>query len=200
MDELHPHPAEHGPAFTELLAKLPAAPNCPKFSAAWYILKSMPKNNSPKAPVPNMADLLEENRQLREKLDSLRAEKFALRERQISQSAGAAHEVPVQRTFAGVYIHDGQVRRMTFEATNSNEAQALASDWGVGVDGEVERKQAAAAEVPMAFDLAAVRRILGGVSRSQIYVWLTLGRLERLPGTRRVLITRASVEKFQQAA
>ena len=87
---------------------------------------------------------------------------------------------------------------MTFEARNIDEAHALAARWGAGLEGEVARGEAP--ELPVAYGMAKARQLLGGVSRSQVYVWLTLGLLERLPSTRRVLITRESIEKFRKAA
>lgn len=158
----------------------------------------MPTNNQRKDPDASGIALLEENRLLRLELDSLRAEKFAMRERQINCSATASHGAEHHPSFSAVYIHDSQVRRLTFEATDLKEAQALAARWGAGVEGEVARGEAP--ELPVAYGMAKARQILGGVSRSQVYVWLTQGRLERLPGTRRVLITRESVEKFWKAA
>lgn len=153
-------------------------------------------NNPPKPPDASLLALLAENRQLRAELDTLRAEKFAMRERQINDSVAVSRATELPLSFSAVFVHDGQVRRMTFDAADITEARSLAARWGVGVEGEVARGEIP--ELPVAYGMAKARQILGGVSRSQVYVWLTLRRLERLPGTRRVLITRESVEKFQR--
>lgn len=156
----------------------------------------MAKNNPTTTPDATSHQLIEENYLLRQELDALRAEKYAIRERQIAASAAANRRAEPPPHFSAVYIYNSQIRRMTFEATDIEEAQALAARWGAGVEGEVERGDAPA--LPVAYGMTSARQMLGGVSRSQVYVWLTLGRLERLPGTRRVLITRESIEKFQR--
>ena len=154
--------------------------------------KIAPKMN----PSATYLALSEEYRLLRLELDALRAEKYAIRERKIAASAAGNRSAEPPAYFSAVYIHNSQVRRLKFEATDIEEAQALAARWGAGVEGEVER--ADAPPLPVAYGMTSARQVLGGVSRSQVYVWLTLGRLERLPGTRRVLITRESIEKFQR--
>ena len=71
-------------------------------------------------------------------------------------------------------------------ARNSPNAQAVAQG-------------TAQAERPEHYPLAAARVLLGNVSRSTIYRDLANGLLERVPHTRRVLITRASIERRKSA-
>lgn len=106
---------------------------------------------------------------------------------------------PAFSTFSAVYVADGTSRQMTFQAVDLEEAKALANRWSAGVTGEVialggeETKSI----LPQAYTWKEAARQLGGVSRSQIYNWLALGLLSRLPSTRRVLITRESLEKLR---
>jgi hypothetical protein len=102
-------------------------------------------------------------------------------------------------TFAAVFIVAGHTRRMTYQATDLAEATALAAKWGAGVTGEVVEQRGEALPLPTAYSWREAARQLGGVSRSQIYTWLTQGLLKRLPSTRRVLITRESVEQMRPA-
>ena len=113
--------------------------------------------------------------------------------------SGITNPFPSFSTFSAVYVADGTSRRVTFQAVDMAEAKALADRWGVGVTGEVVAQLEAATEsvLPQAYAWKEAARQLGGVSRSQIYTWLVLGHLSRLPRTRRVLITRESLEKMR---
>ena len=54
---------------------------------------------------------------------------------------------------------------------------------------------------PEAFDVASACHIMGDISRTTLYRLLLRGKLERLPATRKVLVTRRSIERFcSQAA
>jgi hypothetical protein len=97
--------------------------------------------------------------------------------------------------FSAIYIDAGTVHRMTFEATDINAAKVQAEKWGVGVDGEAPGTEESAPPQAEAYDLATARRILGNVSRATVYRWLLLGELKRVAGTRKVLITRESIER-----
>ena len=100
------------------------------------------------------------------------------------------------KKFSGVYLSEGQIRRVVFEAKDGGEAQLLAKQWGMGIEGEAD---AFAGEVPPplpeAYDEKTARHLLGGISRTTLYTELATGRLERLSGTRRVLVTRRSIER-----
>ncbi len=103
--------------------------------------------------------------------------------------------------FSAVYVAAGAVRRMTFEAEDLAEAQALAVEWKVGLEGEATPPSATdAPPSPEAYDLPTTRRILGNISRSTIYCWLATGDLERVPGIAKVLLTRRSIDRLVSRA
>lgn len=97
--------------------------------------------------------------------------------------------------YTGVYVRDGRVHRMTFEAETDSAAQELAKQWGVGLDGRAEVPELKSLPPPEAYDEKTARQLLGGISRTTLFMELKQGYLERLPGTRRLLITRRSIEK-----
>jgi len=98
--------------------------------------------------------------------------------------------------YQGVYVMSGKVGRLTFEAEDADQAQQLASKWGVGVEGEAAALHSATADaIPEAYDVKTACRLLGGISRKTLYRELILGNLQRIPNTRRVLVTRKSIEK-----
>lgn len=96
------------------------------------------------------------------------------------------------KLFSGMFAVRGTVRKITFEAECLEEARELAARWGVGVEGETA---AANSATPEAYDLKTTCRLLGGVSASTIYREIAVGRLHRVAGSRRILITRESIEK-----
>ena len=103
-------------------------------------------------------------------------------------------------TFSAVYTAGGIIRSMTFQAVDLAEATNFAAKWGVGVTGEIVAHGGdAPLPPPDAYPWPVAARQLGGVSRSQIYTWLTLGKLDRVPDTRRVLITRLSIERHSKS-
>jgi hypothetical protein len=99
------------------------------------------------------------------------------------------------RLWSAVYVANGALRRMNFEASDEAEARDFAIRCGAGLEGESTRSESRFEPLPVAYDAKTARRLLGGVSRSALYKELVLGRLERVPGTRRVLITRTSLEQ-----
>lgn len=107
--------------------------------------------------------------------------------------------------YAGVYVTDGGVRQVTFEAASPDEAKQLAQKWGVGVTGEARETPASggASAIPEAYDEETAGKLLTGnpekpLSRSSLYRLVAVGALERVPGTRRFLITRSSLERYCQ--
>ena len=99
------------------------------------------------------------------------------------------------RKFSGIFVTDGLARRMIFEAKDHDEAVKIAALWNVGVEGETSSMHEAPTPPPEVYDEKNARRLLGGISLSSLYRELALGQLERMPGTRRLLITRRSIEK-----
>lgn len=101
---------------------------------------------------------------------------------------------PGLKRFSAVYVSDTEIRRLTFEAKDEAEAKRLATKWGVGIEGETNHTETPT-PLPEAYDQETARRLLGGISRTTLYAELCLGRLERVPDIRRVLITRRSLER-----
>lgn len=104
-------------------------------------------------------------------------------------------------TYAAVYITSGSVRNVTFEAQSEQEAQTLAEKWGMGVTGPARVGPPVAPFLPAAYDISKAGVMLSGninkpLSRSSIRRLLDAGKLSRLPGTARLLITRESIEAF----
>ena len=103
------------------------------------------------------------------------------------------------RSYRAVYVAKSSIRKVTFEAFSLDEAQCLAAVWGFGLEGEVcgEGNNAYGHPVgPEAYDVTKACRILGDISRTTLYRLLIRGKLERLPATRKVLVTRRSIERF----
>ncbi|EIQ01131.1 hypothetical protein OpiT1DRAFT_05699 [Opitutaceae bacterium TAV1] len=97
--------------------------------------------------------------------------------------------------YTGVYVTKGTVRNVEFEAADAAEAQMLARLWNVGLVGEAAPRQAPNTVPPEAFNVKDTCRMLGNVSRTQIYRWVATGELDRVPDTARVLITRESIQR-----
>ena len=75
-------------------------------------------------------------------------------------------------------------------------ARQLAARWGVGIEGEAAAfPDDSPAPLPEAYDEKTARYLLGGISRTTLYAELATGRLKRMAGTRRVLVTRQSIER-----
>jgi hypothetical protein len=103
------------------------------------------------------------------------------------------------KRFRAIYLAESSIRNVTFEALCLDEAKRLAAAWGFGLEGEVAEESTqlkSNAYAPEAFDVASACRILGDISRTTLYRLLLRGKLERLPATRKVLVTRRSVERF----
>jgi hypothetical protein len=99
---------------------------------------------------------------------------------------------PTLAMYAAVYAHRGTVRRVWLEAATEEEAMETCVRWNVGLEGLASRPKE---EPAHAYDEKTARRLLGGISRTTLYKELTLGRLERVSDTRKVLITRESLER-----
>lgn len=97
--------------------------------------------------------------------------------------------------YTGLYTREGRIHRMTFEAVNDETAASLAREWNVGLEGKTELPNVKEPlPLPESYPLEVAQKLLGGVSRSTIYREIHLGLLDRVPNTRRVLITRQSIE------
>lgn len=103
---------------------------------------------------------------------------------------------PELKRFSGIYIVAGEIRRIVYEARDLSEARQLARNWGVGLEGEtVAFAGESPPPLPEAYDEKTARYLLGGISRTTLYAELATGRLQRITGTRRVLVTRRSIER-----
>ncbi len=100
------------------------------------------------------------------------------------------------RKFSGIYVADGEIRRVILEARDITEARQLAAKWGIGIEGEaIGFSGECPPPLPEAYNEKTARYLLGGISRTTLYAELATGRLKRLAGTRRVLVTRQSIER-----
>lgn len=103
------------------------------------------------------------------------------------------------KRYQGIFLVQASIRRITFEAQTLDEARGLAAGWGFGLEGEAEEVATEKGHRPIpveAFDVASACRVLGDISRTTLYRLLVRGKLERLPATRKVLVTRRSIERF----
>lgn len=98
-------------------------------------------------------------------------------------------------TYSAVTVEAGRVRRLWFEAPDAQAAQAFCVRIGAGFQGPAARP-ADTAPAPEAYDKKTACKMLGGLSESTLYRLLATGKLERLPGTWRVLVTRSSLERY----
>lgn len=97
-------------------------------------------------------------------------------------------------TYTAVCVVDGGIRRMWFEAPGESEARDFARRCGAGLTG-ASLRPADAEPLPEAYDEKTARTMLGGISRATLYRFLSAGKLDRVSGTRKVLVTRQSIER-----
>lgn len=99
-------------------------------------------------------------------------------------------------TFAAVYIESGRILRLWFEAPDETAARAFCLRCNAGYQGpSAGPALPKAAPVAEAYNAKTARAMLGGVSAMTLYRWIALGELDRVQGTRRLLITRSSIER-----
>ena len=102
------------------------------------------------------------------------------------------------KSFAAFYALKGTIRRVFLEAETEDEAREICFRWGAGLEGLAVRPEAKQEPLPVAYDEKTARKLLGGISQATLYRWLATGKVERVPDTRRVLITRSSIERQSQ--
>lgn len=103
------------------------------------------------------------------------------------------------KQYSAIRVDAGSIRRITLEAENLEEARRLATQWGFGLEGEVHPEIGCPEEKvvhPDAFNSTDSRRKLGDISRTMLYRLLARKILCRLPGTRKILVTRTSIERY----
>ena len=100
------------------------------------------------------------------------------------------------KRFSGIYVAGGELRRVILEARDLAEPKQIAAKGDIGIEGEaVGFTGECPPPLPEAYDEKTARYLLGGISRTTLYAELATGRLQRLAGTRRVLVTRRSIER-----
>lgn len=83
---------------------------------------------------------------------------------------------------------------MMFEAVNEQEAREFAARCGAGLEGEAKRMNSVGPAT--AYDEKTARALLGNISPSTLYRELAVGNLQRVPGIRKILVTRESIEAW----
>lgn len=99
--------------------------------------------------------------------------------------------------YSAVIPFRGELRRVYFDAEDAEEARGLAMACNAGLEGPASRPEV---PLPVAYGLKEARELLGGISRATVYNWVALGKLERVAGTRRLLLTRESIERAARPA
>jgi hypothetical protein len=101
------------------------------------------------------------------------------------------------KTFSATIAVSGRSRRLFYDAADEKEALAMAQYLGAALEGEAPTE---APCVPVAVDEKEARRLLGGIGRSTLYEHIALGRLERVPGVGRLLVTTRSIQSWPDSA
>lgn len=103
------------------------------------------------------------------------------------------------KTYEGVYIEESTLCSVFFRAKDRNSALKTCKRLGLGLKGESEGFRAKHNSIqPMFCDAKTAMNLLGGISRSTLYKELTLANLQRVPGTRKILITLDSIKKWHR--
>ena len=103
-------------------------------------------------------------------------------------------ESPPRTVYTAVRIEDGETLRIWFEASMEEKAREYCRCINAGFEGRAGGPEIRETPLPEAYNVETSCQILGGISPSTLYREIADGKLERFPGTRRVLITRASLE------
>jgi hypothetical protein len=103
--------------------------------------------------------------------------------------------------FSAICVDEGDIRRIWFEAENRELAHTFCRRKGFGFDGTASPLPTFATSedqgpLPEAYDEKTARRMLGGISLATLYRWLEEEKVERVPNTRRLLVTRQSIERL----
>lgn len=103
-------------------------------------------------------------------------------------------------TYEAIQIENSLIRKVWFEAQSPDDARAFALKCGLGLQGEgppIAASDAAPTFDPVAaFDVPRACQHLGGISRTSLYRLLVRGKLSRLKHTRKVLVTRRSINRY----
>ncbi len=104
------------------------------------------------------------------------------------------------KTFVAIYVKEGLSHKVWFEADSLDVARGLSAGWGVGLLGESEQPDYKPEPLPEAYNEKSARQMLGGISLATLYRWVATGKLYRVPDTRRLLVTRLSIERQTRSA
>ena len=99
--------------------------------------------------------------------------------------------------FSAVYVDAGTVRRIWFESACDEAARAFCVRHGFGLEGPAARPSDSLPP-PAFYNEKSARTLLGGISRTSLYRELIRGNLIRVPGMRKILITRQSIENWRR--
>lgn len=91
-------------------------------------------------------------------------------------------------------IFGGALNRIWVEAANEDTARKLCGATGFAFASIAGLPADASTPLPESYDEKTARQLLGGISRSTLYRELADGKLKRVSGTTRLLITRVSIE------
>ncbi len=92
-----------------------------------------------------------------------------------------------------MFVDPPCIRRVWFEAVSEPAAREICGRWGLGFKGAANAPKAT--PLPEVYKEKQARELLGGVCRATLYRWITLGKVDRVPNFRHVLITRESIER-----
>lgn len=105
----------------------------------------------------------------------------------------------LKKTFQAIHVAEGSIRPISFEAVDLEDARQFAAKLGFGLIGEApvipEQANIVAFERADAFDVRQTCQKLN-ISRSTLGRHLERGILSRLPDTRKILVTRRSIERY----
>ncbi len=102
---------------------------------------------------------------------------------------------PAGNGYVGVAVVAGEIRRLWFQARSEVDARETCRLLDIGYEGPAVAP-ATSQLLPVALDEKAAKQALGGVSRATLYRMLVRGDITRLPGSRRLLVTRSSIERL----
>lgn len=94
-----------------------------------------------------------------------------------------------------MFVEQGQIRRLWFRATTEREGRAFCIKFNAGYEGMARSPEVEIKPLPAAYDVKTSCALLGGISEATLYREIKDGKLDRLPDTRRVLVTRESLER-----
>jgi len=103
-------------------------------------------------------------------------------------------------TYSAITVEAGQIRRVWFEAPTECDARTFCVRIGAGFEGKSSGPVRDVAQLPVAYNEETTRQLLGGISKSTLYRLHVTGKLDRLPGTARVMTTRSSIERYERSA